>query len=116
MKQLEDINSELVDILNSAKSNRFSDVKEAILELIKKNLVFNSEDINLTYEDFQRVVSNAKTSYSKEAFPIYVKNSRGFSSPLETTENANFLMFVAVLDFLTSKEAFKKNPSFKKGR
>lgn len=116
MSQLEDIEKAILEILNSSKASRFQDTKDALLRLFKDNMILNTKDVVITYEDFQRVVSNAKTSYSKETFPIHVKDSKNQGKQLETTENANFLLFESILGFLISKELFKNKPTFNKGR
>lgn len=116
MGQRDDIKMEIINILNSAKANRFSDLKDELLDLVDRHFVFNTEDFTISYEDFQKVVSDAKGEYSKETFPILVKDRKGTGRALESTENANFCLFVSILNFLNGKEAFKKKPDFKKGR
>lgn len=116
MSLSDDLDKDILEFLSKVDNMRFEDRKELLSMIIKKHVLLSNSPIMLTYEDFIRATGMAKTSYVDTAFPIYVRDLKNNPRELKLDENANFCLFESVISVLNNKEAFKKLPSFKKGR
>lgn len=68
-------------------------------------------ELELTYKDFQEIMSMAKSQYATLSFPISIGERK-----LDYSENANYCLMLAFTMFLNKNEALNKLPTFKKGR
>ena len=116
MSELEDIERDILDFLSKVDSLKHSDRKELLTLIFKKHILTNKSDVMLSYDDFQMVVSNAKTLYTQIAFPVKLTDERGNTKDVTGNEIANFCVAESMISLLNRKEALKRLPVFKKGR
>jgi hypothetical protein len=79
-------------------------------------MIGNNEDVLLTYNDLQQVISNAKAMYSSIAFPVQLQDNKNVIKDLNPSEIEAYCIVESMILLLNKNQALKRLPVFKKGR
>jgi hypothetical protein len=115
VSQLEEIEQDVLEFLSKVDGLCHSDRKKILMLLFEKHLVTNKADLILSHDDFYAVLNNAKNMWTKEAFPVKLKDDKNVLRELSPSDVGYYCFFECVISLLNRKEALKRLPIFKKG-
>lgn len=70
--------------------------------------------VEITYEDFQKAVGDAKRMFAGLKLPVTILDSNGQERDLNPNEVGNFCLVESMISVLNRKNAFNQIPAFKK--
>jgi hypothetical protein len=82
---------------------------------LSKHTASNHEDLLLTYNDLQQVISNAKAMYASIAFPVQLQDNKNVIKDLNPSEIEAYCIVESMILLLNKNQALKRLPVFKKG-
>lgn len=102
---------DICDLFKSTKG-RISEAKiEELTALLDNYTSLIEKPVMLDREDFDRIVSYAKTEYTEKAFPKYLGNGDKIIGDYNN-EAVNLCIIEATITLLNIKKCFKKLPKF----
>lgn len=91
------------EYLTTAESLGFQDRVLLLINLIEKITIIDRGNLNFTKQNLSEITSRAKSIFANTPMPIKVSGSE-----LDYSEINQFAMVMATVDFLTLRDALKK--------
>ena len=103
----EDVDADIALFLSQENSLGLADKRTLLRAMFDKHLVLQTSDLILNRFDFNQIISNTVSAYSRDALPSSIGNQT-----LDQNEVRNMVIMETFASFLNSKGALKRLPKF----
>lgn len=102
-----DIRKDILFFLNKAHELSHEDKVNLLSNLFEKNMILKQSSLRIGYIDFNSIISRSKDLVTQAALPVKIGKKQ-----LDYSEIGLAMIVLAVIEFLNSKDALKKEVSF----